>query len=321
MTIITYANAVRDAIREEMRRDERVFVMGEDVVAGPFGNTAHLVDEFGIKRVRNTAIAETTTVDAALGAALTGMRPVLDMHAYAAFLYVAFNAIVTDVARARYMFGRGVPLTILAYGGAYLASGASHSESVQAKLMNAPGLKVVMPATPYDAKGLMKTSIRDDDPVIFLGHMTSLTDRGEVPDEEYTIPLGQAVVRTEGKDVTVVATSTMGKIAIKAAKRLASKGISVEVIDPRTLVPLDKETILESVAKTGRLVAMDESNKTCGVASEIAAIVCEEAFDCIKAPIRRIATMDVPFAGAPNLEAFILPNENKLIEAIEEIMG
>ena len=322
MAKITMASALCIAIREEMRRDERVFVMGEDVRTGFMGNTAHLVDEFGVERVRNTAICENTIVNAALGAALAGMRPVLDLM-FSAFMYVAANAIITDVARARFMFGnqRSVPMVILALNGGGVCAGSSHSESIQAKFMNAPGLKIVMPSTPYDAKGLMKTAIRDDDPVVILEHIAQASMQGEVPDEEYLIPFGQAVIRNEGKDVTVVATSSMVQKAMSVAGKLATKGISVEVIDPRTLVPLDKETILKSVAKTGRLVAMDESNKTCGVCSEISAMVCEEAFDSLKAPIKRVAALDVPIPGAPNLEAFVLPSEQRLTKAIEEIMG
>ena len=321
MAEIPMAIAIRDAIKEEMQRDERVFVMGEDVQTAMMGNTAHLVDDFGVERVRNTAICENTIVESAVGAAVAGMRPVVDIM-FSSFLYVAGNPTIVDAARIRYMFGnqRGVPMVILGLNGALNVCGASHSESVQAKLWNAPGLKIVLPSTPSDAKGLMKTAIRDDDPVIFLEHMALAGEIGEVPDEEYTIPFGQAVIRREGKDVTVVATLTMVRKALNVAESLASKGISVEVIDPRTLVPLDKKSILKSVAKTGRLVVMDESNKSCGVASEISAIVCEEAFDSLKAPIKRLATMDVPFAGSIPLENFILPDEQKLTKAIEEIL-
>jgi len=322
MAQITMGFAVRDAIAEEMRRDKRVFVMGEDVRTGFMGITAHIVDEFGPERVRNTPISENTIVESALGAASAGMRPVVDIM-FAAFLYVAANPTITDVARAKFMFGNQGPIPMVIFGlnGAANASGASHSDSVQAKLMNAPGLKIVVPSNPYDAKGLMKTAIRDDSPVIFLAHMAQVGEMGEVPDEEYTIPFGQAAIKREGKDVTVIATCNLVQKALNVAESLASRGISVEVIDPRTLCPLDKGTILKSVAKTGRLVAMDESNETCGVCSEISATVCEEAFDSLKAPIKRVATMMIPFGGSLLQESYILPDEQKLTKAIEEILG
>lgn len=322
MAEMTCVQAIRDGIAEEMRRDERVFVMGEDVQLSIFGTSGRLVDEFGAKRIRNTAIAENTTVDAALGAALTGMRPIVDLM-FAAINLVAASAIITDVAMTRYKLGGhvDVPIVIMSVGGGYGGSGGSHSQSVQAKMMNSPGLKVVMPSNAYDAKGLMKTAIRDNDPVVFLSSSRVMMARGEVPDQEYTIPFKRAAVKREGKDVTVVATAYMVSMALNVATSLAAEGISVEVIDPRTLVPLDKETILKSVAKTGRLVAMDESPLTCGVASEISAIVCEEAFHALKAPIKRVATMDIPLPGNALQEAFVLPSEEKLSQAIKSIMG
>ncbi len=322
MTEMTYVQAMRDGIAEEMRRDERVFVMGEDVQLSTFGMSARTVDEFGAKRVRNTAIAENTTVDAALGAALTGMRPIVDLM-FSAINLVAASAIITDVAMARYKMGGhvDVPMVIMAAGGGYSASGSSHSQSVQAKMMNSPGLKVVMPSNAYDAKGLMKTAIRDNDPVIFLSSTRAMMERADVPDQEYTVPFKKASIKREGKDVTVVATSGMVRMALNVATSLAAEGISVEVIDPRSLVPLDKETILKSVAKTGRLVAMDESPFSCGVASEISAIVCEEAFSSLKAPIKRVATMDIPLPGCAVMENFVLPSEEKLTRAIKSIVG
>ncbi|MBI2847615.1 MAG: alpha-ketoacid dehydrogenase subunit beta, partial [Chloroflexi bacterium] len=242
---------------------------------------------------------------------------------FSAINLVAASSIITDVAMTRYKLGGNVdvPLVIMGAGGGYGASGSSHSQSVQAKMMNSPGLKIVLPSNAYDAKGLMKTAIRDNDPVVFLSSSRLIMDRGNIPDEEYTVPFKQASVKKEGRDVTVVATSYMVRMAMSVAEKLAAEGISVEVIDPRTLVPLDKETILKSVAKTGRLVAMDESPQSCGVASEISATVCEEAFDSLKAPIKRVATMDIPLPGSAVMENFVLPSEEKLTKAIKSIMG
>ncbi len=322
MRKITDREALREALREEMRRDPRVFLLGEDIAqfGGSYKVTQGLLDEFGPERVRNTPISEAAIVGAAVGAALTGMRPVAELM-YVDFSGIAMDQIANQAAKNRYMFGGKalVPMVLRTQGGAGRSSAAQHAQSLEAWFIHIPGLKVVMPATPYDAKGLLKTAIRDDNPVIFIEHKLLYPETGEVPEEEYLVPLGVAEVKRAGEDVTVVAHSRMVHLALRAADRLAAEGISCEVVDPRTLDPLDTSTILRSVEKTSRLVILQEAVAQCSFASEVAALVAEEALDCLDAPIRRVTALDTPMPFSPKLERFVVPSEERLIAAVREV--
>jgi len=322
MRKITYREALKEALREEMRRDPRVFLLGEDIAqfGGSYKVTQGLLDEFGPERVRNTPISEAAIVGAAVGAALTGMRPVAELM-YVDFSGIAMDQIANQAAKSRYMFGgkAKVPIVLRTQGGTGRSSAAQHAQSLEAWFIHIPGLKVVMPATPYDAKGLLKTAIRDDNPVIFIEHKLLYPETGEVPEEEYLVPLGVAEVKRAGEDVTVVAHSRMVHLALRAADRLAAEGISCEVVDPRTLDPLDTPAILRSVEKTGRLVILQEAVAQCSFASEVAALVAEEALDCLDAPIRRVTALDTPMPFSPKLERFVVPSEERLIAAVREV--
>ena len=321
MKEISVLQAQREAIDEEMERDSSVFVLGESVSASAVaGIFTGLVDKYGPERVRDTAISETAILGGAIGAAATGMRPI------AALMFVDFMGVCGDELlnqlQMRYMFGGKIklPLTILGFSGAGVSAAAQHSKSLYGYLMAIKGLKIVVPSTAYDAKGLLKSAIREDNPVVFLVHKMLGRLTSEVPEEEYTIPLGKADIKREGNDVTVVATALMVHRALAAATKLQQKGISMEVIDPRTLVPLDKQAIIDSVKKTGRLVIMSEEPKTGSAAGEISAIVAEEAFDFLDAPIKRVCAPDTPVPFSPVLEKFWMPDEEDLIKAVTEIM-
>lgn len=287
MRIINYTEAITEALGEEMARDSNVVMWGEDIAAagGAFYATPGLVDEFGPERVRDTPIAENIIVGLAVGAAATGLRPVPEIM-FSDFMAYAMDPIANQMAKMRYMSGGQVtlPITIRTASGAGLRAAAQHSQSSHPWIMNLPGVKVVMPSTPADAKGLLKTSIRDDNPVIFFEHKGLYNLKGEVPEGDYLIPLGKADIKRPGTDVTIVAVQWMVHEALKAAVQLAAMGISAEVVDPRTLVPLDREAIATSVRKTRRVVIVDECNLTCGAQSEIMAVVIEEAFDYLDAP-------------------------------------
>ena len=289
MREITYCQAINEALRECMRQDERVVLMGEDVgcYGGIFQVSAGLLNEFGPDRVVDTPISESGFVGACVGAALTGMRPVVEIM-FIDFTSVCMDMIINQMAKMHYMFGgRGrVPMVLRTNIGAGRGAAAQHSQSFHALFMHIPGLYVAAPSTPYDAKGLMIEAIRNDNPVIFVEHKKLYVTKGEVPEESYTIPFGHAEIKRPGRDVTVVATHAMVLRSLQAAEQLAKEGIDVEVVDPRTLNPLDKETILNSVTKTGRLLVADEGYKTCGVAAEIAAIAAEEALWNLKAPMQ-----------------------------------
>jgi pyruvate/2-oxoglutarate/acetoin dehydrogenase E1 component len=322
MVILNFDYAIRDAIKEEMERDDSVFVMGEDVRIPFYNCTRGLMDIFGPKRVRNTPISESGFIGTALGAAATGLRPIAELM-FADFCFVCMDQIVNQIAKIRYMTGGRLklPLVIRFAGmGAGAQYAAQHSQCVEAFFMHVPGLKIVTPSTPYDAKGLLKTAIRDDNPVLFFEHKQLYFTQGEVPEKEYTIPFGQADVKRAGTDVTVVATMNMVHLSLNAAKKLQESGISAEVIDPCTLVPLDKQTILDSVKKTGHVVIVDEGVKTCGVAAELMAIIAEEGFEFLKAPIKRVTTFDIPIPYSKPLEEFVIPNEARIIQAITEIL-
>ncbi|MBI4553159.1 MAG: alpha-ketoacid dehydrogenase subunit beta [Candidatus Latescibacteria bacterium] len=317
---ITYAEAVREAIREEMRRDDHVFLMGEDVGAagGVFKVTTGLYQEFGPERIRDTPISEAAIVGAGVGAAMTGMRPIVEVM-FGDFITIAMDQIVNQAAKMCYMTGgqAKVPLVVRTTLGAGRSSAAQHSQSLQAWLAHIPGLKVAIPSTPYDLKGLLKTAIRDDNPVIVYEDKMMYNTKGLVPDEEYTIPFGTADVKREGKDVTIVATSSMVHTVLNAATKLEQDGISVEVVDPRTLVPLDMATIIASVEKTSRAVVIDEGYQRFGITAEIASLIADEAFDYLDAPVKRIGAMDVPVPFSPGLEPLTIPNEERVIHTVK----
>lgn len=323
---ITYVQALNEALREEMQRDPRVFVMGEDVAVwgnkgGVYGVTSGLAEEFGLERVRDTPISEEAIVGTAVGAAVTGMRPVAEIM-YVDFMALAMDPLVNQGAKLRYMFGgkARVPVVIRTQEGAGRGIAAQHSQSLEAWFTHIPGIKVVIPATPYDAKGLLKTAIRDDNPVMFLEHKMLYATKGPVPTEEYVIPFGQADVKREGKDVTFIGIHTMVLKGLAAAEKLAGEGISVEVIDPRTLVPLDVETIVNSVKKTGRVVIAHEAYERGGVAGEIAMQIMDHAFDYLDAPIARVAGRNVPIPYNLRLERAAVPQEENIVEAIRKIV-
>lgn len=322
---IMYREAIRDAQREEMLRDPTVFVIGEDVRdpwRGTYKATDGLSTEFGNDRVLNTPIAEESIIGAALGAALTGLRPVAELM-YIDFVTRAMDAVCLQVAKMRYMTGgqATVPLVIRTQGGGGLASGAHHGNSLEAWICHVPGLFVATPSTPYDAKGLLKTAIRMDDPVFFIEHKVLYTTKGLVPDEEYTIPFGAADVRRSGDDVTIVANSRMTLLALEAAAELEKEGISAEVIDPRTLVPLDEAAILESVHKTNRLVVVNEGVERCGWAAEVVALVQKKGFTDLDAPVERVCSRNVVLPFQPDLERFVLPSTADIVRAVKVTLG
>ncbi|MGD8544686.1 MAG: alpha-ketoacid dehydrogenase subunit beta [Candidatus Bathyarchaeota archaeon] len=324
MRKITYREALREALKEEMRRDSTVFLLGEDIGRyweGAFKVTKGLAKEFGEERVRDTPISESAIIGAAVGAAITGMRPVAEIM-FGDLTGLAMDQIANQAAKIHYMFGgqTEVPLVIRTPFGAGVNIAAHHSQSLEAWYMHIPGLYVVTPSTPYDAKGLLKRAIRGRNPVFFCEHKLLYSIAGEVPEEEYTIPFGVAETKREGSDVTVVATLFMVHKALDAAEQLRKEGVNVEVVDPRTLVPLDKEAIISSVKKTGRLVVVSEDCKTAGVTAEISAIVAEEAIDYLDAPIKRVAEPDTPIPFSPPLEDHILPKTKTIIEAVKEVV-
>ena len=322
MRRITYKAAINEALHEEMTKDNGVILLGEDIGPGGVGGvTKGLRDRFGEERVIDMPIAETAIIGSAVGASLAGLRPVAEIM-HVDFIFICMDGICNWAAKQRFLSGGkvGVPITIRAPSGAR-GFGPHHGQCLEACFQNIPGLKLVMPSTPYDAKGLLKSAIRDNDPVIFFENKYSYGIEDDVPEEEYTIPLGQADIKREGSDVTVVAISRMVYEAMTAADKLATDGISIEVIDPRTITPLDKETILNSVKKTGRLVIAHEAVKTGGFGSEIAAIIAEEGFDYLDAPVKRIGAAFAPIPFSKPLEEFCLPTGEDIIRAVKEIMG
>ncbi len=323
MSTKTYAYAIRDTIAEEMRRDERVFIMGEDVetLGGIFGCTRDLYKEFGTERVRNTPISEAGFVGAGLGAACTGMRPIVELM-YMDFTLVAMDQLINQVAKTRYIFGghARVPLVIRGQQGIGRGNAATHSQSLETLFMYFPGLKVACPSTPADAAGLLRTAIRDDNPVMFFEHKALYAMRGDVPDDpEYAIPFGKAAVKREGKDVTIVANLLYVHRALEAAEILAGEGIFAEVIDPRTLVPLDRETIVQSVMKTGCLVVVHEAHRTAGWGAEVSALVTEEAFKYLDAPPLRLGALSCPLPFSLVLENAATPQVADIVEAARKV--
>jgi len=317
-----YIQAINEALLEEMERDPKVIVFGEDVELAIFGDTRGLLDRFGRDRIRNTPICEATLAGMAVGAAATGYRVVLHMM-FSNFIYTGFDAIANQMAKLRLMTGGQIelPITVIAGYGGGRATAAQHSDTPHPLLMNLGGVNVLVPATPADAKGLLKQSIRGKNPTFFLEASGRGGDSGEVPDGDYTVPFGKAAIAREGSDVTVVAIGSMLKPALGAAEKLQSSGIKVEVIDPRTLVPLDEETIVRSVKKTGRAMIVDEARDRCSAASHIAAILADKAFSSLKAPIRRVTVPDVSMPYAPIAENRVLPNEDQIAQVAKELAG
>jgi pyruvate dehydrogenase E1 component beta subunit len=321
---LTYGEAVREAIAEEMRRDPRVFLIGEDVAeAGhPFKTLTGLVQEFGTERVIDTPISEPGYAGIGVGAAMTGMRPVVDVM-FGDFITLTMDQIVNQAAKVHYMSGGKlkVPIVFRTTLGATRRSAAQHSQSLQAWVSHVPGLKVALPSSPYEAKGLMKTAIRDDSPVVIFEDKMMYRVKGPVPAEEYTIPFGVAEVKREGQDVTIVATSSMVAVALGAAKMLEEVGISADVIDPRTTFPLDKRTLIESAKKTSRAIVVDEGYERYGVTAEIASVIGEGAFYFLDAPVKRIGAMDVPVPFSPVLEDLTVPSEKVVFETAKALCG
>lgn len=317
----TYIAAIREALAEEMRRDERVFLIGEDVQLGVFAGTRGLHAEFGDRRVIDTPISELGVAGAAVGAAATGLRPVVDLM-FGTFLYLAFDQIANQAGAMRYMFGgqATLPLVYMVQNGSGSSAGHHHSQSVHQFFMNMPLIKVVMPSTPYDVKGLLKSAIRDDNPVVFLNHLSSGGWRGDVPDEEYTIPLGAGELKRSGRDVTICAAGLMVHMALAAARTLAAEGIEAEIVDLRTLKPWDETLVLESVRRTGRFIAVDESYPICGAAGEWVATVSEQAFTALKAPPVRISSKPVPIPFSPLLEKAVIPSVEEIVVAARRLV-
>jgi pyruvate/2-oxoglutarate/acetoin dehydrogenase E1 component len=324
MRKITYRDALREALREEMQRDHTVFLLGEDIGkywGGAFKVTQGLAEEFGEERVRDTPISENAIIGTAVGAAITGTRPIAEIM-FGDLTALAMDQITNQAAKIHYMFGAQAkcPLVIRTPFGAGVNIASHHSQSLEAWFMHTPGLHVAVPSTPHDAKGLLKTAIRSNNPVFFCEHKLLYPIEGEVPNEEYTTPFGIADIKREGTDATIVATLYMVHKALNAAKELQKEGINAEIIDPRTLTPLDTQAIIKSVKKTGRLVIVTEDTKTAGVSAEIAAIIAEQALDYLDAPIKRVAEPDTPIPFSPTLEQHVIPDEKGIIDAVKEVV-
>lgn len=317
--------AINQALREEMLRDPDVFLAGEgigvSIHSSPMLPTAGLLKDFGSGRVKDTPVSEAAIAGLAVGAAVAGLRPVVEIM-FNPFFTLASDMIVNHAAKLRYLSGgkSSFPLVVRMKSGAGFGAGCQHSHNLEAWAAHCPGLKVVMPATPADAKGLLKSAIRDPNPVVFIEDMMLYFVPGPVPNEEYLILIGQADIKRQGKDVTVVTWSKMVGVAMKAADQLAREGIDMEIVDLRTLVPMDKKTLLDSIRKTGRLVVLHEATRTGGFAGEVAAVVMEEAFDSLIAPLRRVTGPDIPVPASPPLERFYIPSEESLISAVKEIV-
>lgn len=322
MREITFIQAINEALAEELRLDSKTFLMGLDVWVGAFGATSGLTDEFGADRILNAPISEAGYAGAGVGAALAGMRPIVEIE-FASFFYCCWDQVCNQAAKLRYMSGgqADMPITFRAVCGAVGSAAAQHSETVYSQFMSVPGLKIVVPSDVYDMKGLLKSAIRDNNPVLVFEHLKLGRSKQAVPDDEYVVPLGQATVKREGTDVTVVAVGYMVSRALKAAEALAADGISVEVVDPRSLIPLDEDTLLKSVAKTQRVLVVDEGHLRCGAAAEIAAVIADKGFDFLDAPVKRLTAPDVPVPFSPPLEKFVLPDDKKIVAGVKELLA
>lgn len=321
MREITYRQAINEALHEEMSRDDTVFILGENVCQDQWDTHGGLVDRFGIERIRDTAISENAIIGAAVGASLAGYRPIADIM-FADFLFCAADEVLNQAATHRFSNGglTKVPMVIKTAIGGYSSGGPMHSQCPEGFLWHRPGLKISLPSNPYDAKGLLKTAIRDNNPVVYLFHKLLLDAKGEVPEKEYTIPLGAADIKRKGNDVTVIATAYMVKMALDVANDLQDEGISTEVIDLRTLEPLDIDTIIASVKKTKRVVIVDEDVSRCGVTAEIGMQILEETHNLLASPIKRVAAQNIPIP-AGYLEKFVLPRPQDIADAIGDVLG
>jgi pyruvate dehydrogenase E1 component beta subunit len=322
MALTNFVQAINQALFEEMERDPLTFVLGEDVVLSAFGATKGLIDKFGSNRVRNTPIAEAGFVGAAVGAAMAGTRPICEVE-FASFFYCAFDQVCNQAAKLRYMSGgqAQLPITFRCVYGAMGGAAAQHSETVYAQFLSVPGLKIVVPSGPADMKGLLKSSIRDNNPVIVFEHGGLGRLREEIPAGDYLVPLGKAAIKRPGDNVTVVAIGAMVPKALKVADKLAKENISIEVIDPRTLMPLDENTILASVEKTNRVIVVDEGHLRGGAATDIAAMIGEKGFDFLDGPVKRVTSLDVPIPFSPPLEKAAIADEARIEAAIRELAG
>jgi len=323
MPVITYLEAIRQALFDEMARDERVFLMGEDVGAygGAFKVSEGLLDRFGEQRVIDTPISEQAIVGSAIGASYMGMRPVCEIQ-FIDFIASCFDMLTNFAATSRYRNGAGVPIVVRGPCGGGVGGGPFHSLNPEAFFLNTPGLKMVEPSTAYDAKGLLKAAIRDDDPVLYFEHKFLYRRiKDEVPDEDYVVPIGKAAIRRSGGDMTIITFGAMVYTALEAAKAMAEQGVEVEVLDLRSLAPLDRDTILESVARTSRVLLLYEATLTGGIGGELAAIISEHAFEYLDAPVMRIASADAPVPYAPPLETVFLPSVTKVVEAARRLVG
>jgi pyruvate/2-oxoglutarate/acetoin dehydrogenase E1 component len=322
MAQINFIQAINQALAEEMERDPLTFVMGEDVVLSAFGATKGLFEKYGAARVRNTPISEAGFVGAAVGAAMAGTRPICEVE-FASFFYCAFDQVCNQAAKLRYMSGgqATMPITFRAVYGAMGGAAAQHSETVYAQFLSVPGLKLVVPSGPSDMKGLLKSAIRDNNPTIVFEHGALGRLKEEVPGGDHLVPLGKAAVKREGTNVTVVAIGAMVSRTMAVASKLEKEGISVEVVDPRTLIPLDEETILASVEKTNKVVVADEGHLRGGAAADVAALIAEKGFDYLDAPIKRVTALDVPIPFSPPLEKAAVPDEGRIEAAIRSVMG
>jgi pyruvate/2-oxoglutarate/acetoin dehydrogenase E1 component len=324
MAIITYRDAIRDALMEEMLRDDQVYLLGEDIAqfGGSYKTCVGLFEKFGKERVRNTPLAEMGIIGCALGSAMLGKRPVAEIM-YVDFTACCMSQIVNEVAKTRYMYAGQVevPLVIRTQGGAGRASAAQHAQSLEAWFTHVPGLYVVMPSTPYDAKGLLKTAIRDNNPILFIEHKLLYNTKGEVPDIEYTIPLGKADIKRKGNHVTIITWSRCVEFSLSAAQELENDGIEAEVVDLMSLKPLDEATILSSVEKTGHVVIVHEAVKNSGFGAELVALINEKAFDALDAPIQRVAGEEVPMPFNPHLESLAIPDVNKVVAAVKKVLS
>lgn len=322
MREITFIQAINEALAEELRLDSKTFLMGLDVWVGAFGATSGLTDEFGADRILNAPISEAGYAGAGVGAAMAGMRPIVEIE-FASFFYCCWDQVCNQAAKLRYMSGgqADMPITFRAVCGAVGSAAAQHSETVYSQFMSVPGLKIVVPSDVYDMKGLLKSAIRDNNPVLVFEHLKLGRSKQAVPDDEYVVPLGQAAVKREGADITVVAVGYMVSRALKAAEALAADGISVEVVDPRSLIPLDEDTLLTSVAKTQRVLVVDEGHLRCGAAAEIAAVIADKGFDFLDAPVKRLTAPDVPVPFSPPLEKFVLPDDKKIVAGVKELLA
>ncbi len=321
MAVVTYLEAIRQALSEEMQRDENVFLLGEDigVYGGAFKVTEGLYEKFGSQRVIDTPISESAIVGAACGAAMMGMRPVAEIQ-FIDFISCAFDQLTNYAAKSRYRQGIGIPIVVRGPCGGGGRGGPFHSQNVESFFLNTPGLKMVEPATAYDAKGLLKAAIRDEDPVLYFEHKFLYRRiKEDIPDDDYIVPIGKAKVRREGRDISVITYGAMVHVALEAAEKLQHEGIDLEVVDLRSLLPYDKEAILNSVVKTSKVILLHEATRIGGYAGELAAVIAEEVFDCLDGPIVRVTAPDTPVPYSPPLEDFFLPNAEKLMKAARQL--